>query len=182
MAVVACGFTCGVFWLLPTTVCQNGERRSTCRVTVASERETHSGKKHLGLALLILVKFAMYCAICRAAPRALGVKVENPKLFVFAWALTRLAIGLVSGVVIFFAFAGLQASGMTDWLAYLLTFGVARYFEWSLVLLLITRQLKTVEHPPGNRRQLWVLSGTAANIGIDLLAIAGGFGSLRFFC
>lgn len=135
----------------------------------------------MGLVLLISVKFAMYCAICRAAPFALRVTVGNVKLFVFAWALVRLAIGLVSGVGIFFAYSAVRSSGLSDTLAYLLTFGVARYCEWALVLLLIARQLK-IKELPVKRRQLWILSGTAANVTVDLLAIAGGFGNLRFFC
>jgi hypothetical protein len=69
-------------------------------------------------------------------------------------------------------------AGLLESLSYFLSFGIAHYFEWLIVLKLIARNYKI--HVPA-RGRLWVLIGMLTNVVTDQMVLATGIGSLRLF-
>jgi hypothetical protein len=134
------------------------------------------------LILLVLAKFGMYVALCRFAVRMLALPVEIPRRFAVKFGLIRLAIGLLSGLVIFSAFGFLQNSGLGDVPSYLLTFGIARYVEWFLVLHLIAIEFNRSPASFGLRGQQWVALGTLANVLVDQLVLQVDPENFKFVC
>ncbi len=134
------------------------------------------------LPLLILIKFILYWFICRLAPKMLSFDVAALPKFAFKWAGIRLLVGLLGGILMFYAYALLQHNGLTDTPSYILSFAIGRYFEWLLVLVLI---LKSVgKSPPiGARGQLWLAIGVGVNIALDCAVLfTGAVDDLKFFC
>jgi len=132
----------------------------------------------LFLLAFVLCKYFLYCAVCYMAVRILDLPVKSVAQFAVQWAVVRLGIGFVSGFFVFQLFTALLNAGLIDSLSYVLSFGIARYLEWFIVLKIIAKRYKIHVRARGH---LWILIGTLTNVITDQMVLATGVGSLRLF-
>lgn len=135
----------------------------------------------MALGLWIIGKFALYCAMAALALRMFRFGREDRFGFIGKYGMLRLVIGIAAGFFIIFAYTQLP----DDWnevTQYVLTFGVFRYFEWLLVLYVMTRMERTSVGKLGWRGQAWLLLGTAMNIALDQAALHWGLAHEKFYC
>ena len=132
----------------------------------------------LFLVAFVLCKYFLYCVLCYMAVRLLDLPVKSVPQFVVQWAAVRLGIGFASGFFVFQLFTALLNAGLIDSLSYVLSFGIAHYLEWFIVLKLIAKRYKIHARARG---RLWILIGTLTNVITDQMVLATGVGSLRLF-
>jgi len=133
----------------------------------------------ISILILVALKFCLYCGIAIYAAKVFEFGVNNIVRFALTWGGIRLFVGLVFGFFIFYAFLLFVDGGMSEALAYFLTFGLSRYIEWTIVFaFMLWRHRKQM----GIVAQRFILAGTAINIAIDQVAIASGLTNIKFFC
>lgn len=132
------------------------------------------------IALWIASKFLVYCAMALLATRLFSFGGSDRYGFMFRYAALRLAVGFAAGLFIVHVWTELPTSwGVVP--NYILSFGVFRYLEWLVVLLVMTRKAGTTVLELRWKGQAWLLLGVALNVGIDLAAAAYAF-SHKFYC
>jgi hypothetical protein len=139
----------------------------------------------MALLAFVAVKFAFYCAICSVFWRICHVDGGKDVSFALKFGAIRLAVGFASGFFIFYWWMMLQGGSLKDQdaVVYVLSFGIARYFEWLLVLHLMERRFKPVSALFGKRGQVWVAIGTLFNLVADQIALVLHVDSqLKFVC
>jgi hypothetical protein len=119
-------------------------------------------------------KVAFYCAMAGIAVPWLRLKVASVPGFTLAYGAFRLAVGLLSGLVILLLYGAISQAGHKD-AGYFLSFGLIRYFEWLLVLWIIADRTRTRLWTMGWRGQAWILVGVAGNVAFDRIAVIAGF-------
>jgi hypothetical protein len=133
------------------------------------------------LAIWILGKFFAYCAMALLATRMFGFGRDDRFGFTGRYAGLRLVIGIIAGFFIVYVWTQLP-DAWSEVTNYILTFGVFRYFEWLLVLFVMTRYARTSVLRLGWKGQAWLLLGVAVNIALDQVAVHSAFANTRFYC
>ena len=133
----------------------------------------------MDLVVLVALKFLVYCGVVAAAVPLLQLPVEDRRSFTLKWAGLRLAMGLAFGFVIAALYVAVGKSFNSEAVTYLVSFGLVRVVEWSLVLLLLHHIYGVKDK---GRGAMYVLLGVAANTTFDMLALAAGVDNLKFVC
>src|SRR5689334_24696602 len=123
-------------------------------------------------------KILFYVVMAGVAIPLLRLAVPDSARFVIAYGALRVVVGLLSAVVILLVYQ-MVSTGSHAAMAYILSFGVIRYFEWLLVLWVISFRHHNSLWTFGWRGQLWVLVGVAGNIVFDRIAVLAKFTDLK---
>ena len=130
--------------------------------------------------LFVIAKFFAYVGVCLLARRIFSLRVANELSFSLSWAFVRFGIGVISGVVILIAYNLVSEKlGAPDWLSYILSFGIIRYFEWLSVFALIKLRHSV---PNSWKVHQWVLVGVAVSLLSDWVAVLTHVDQTKFFC
>jgi hypothetical protein len=132
----------------------------------------------MAYAIYVLVKLAAYMAWCW-----LGLLVWRPAPVrwskAFGWGVLRLGIGVLFGVVIFFAVPAQPDDVLWK---YLIIYSPVRLLEWLIVAWIIRRH---AENPAPKSALLWCLGGIAVSFAADFASpegVAGHFCVGRCLC
>src|SRR5690348_8242452 len=107
--------------------------------------------------------------------------VSHPPGFIGAYTALRVCIGLLSSLIILYAWEKLSP-GIGPAMRYSLSFGIVRYFEWLALLGVICARQRTGGWIFGLRGQAWILVGVAGNVGLDRIAVLSGFTDFKIGC
>jgi hypothetical protein len=126
-------------------------------------------------------KFVFYALMAAWAIAQFRLRVARPARFVVAYTFLRVCIGLLSSLIILYAWDRLSP-GIGATLRYSLSFGIVRYFEWLAVLGLICAWQRTGGWVFGLRGQVWILAGVAGNVLLDRIAVWSGMTDFKIGC
>ena len=120
----------------------------------------------MDLVVLVALKFLVYCGVVAAAVPLLQLPVEDRRSFTLKWAGLRLAMGLAFGFVIAALYVAVGKSFNSEAVTYLVSFGLVRVVEWSLVLLLLHRLAWPLT--PRSTCWRWQLASTTSSSCADI--------------
>ncbi|WP_018692613.1 hypothetical protein [Algicola sagamiensis] len=128
-----------------------------------------------------IIKYCLYTVVCTTAPHFLKIKVDSIYRFAAIWGAIRLSLELVAGFFMLNFYALFESMIGSSIFAFILTFGLLRYLEWLLIVVIISQKYKRTCY--GRGTQLWIALGVLSSLLIDTITLIFiPLGSMTFVC
>jgi hypothetical protein len=127
----------------------------------------------------VVSKFCVYCVICSLLAHSFNLELVSRWNFSIVWGAARFGLGLLFGVPIALLYFAFLSADLNSVLSYIVAFVPMRYVEWALLFALIAHKHSI---PWSSKAHQWILSGAAASMLLDGIAILAGAKEIKFFC